>query len=135
MKQSEFETFLLALENVESTENFGYLFYFVGDDHRLPFATIGQADNDFDKLSNLDREGVFRLNMGVRKDTFMQLELPSESDSDYTALNVFMPHPHYAKQNFICILNPAGENIARSKELLEEAHALATIRFKRSQNT
>ena len=36
--------------------------------HRLPFATIVTKDyGDFDRASNLNRPGVFRLNIGVSK--------------------------------------------------------------------
>src|SRR5262249_44735755 len=38
--------------------------------HRMPFATIVTKDyGDFDRASNLNRPGVFRLNIGVSKDT------------------------------------------------------------------
>jgi hypothetical protein len=30
------------------------------------FATLVSADNKYDRISNLDRPGVFRLNLGVR---------------------------------------------------------------------
>ena len=36
MTQAEVEAFVAELENVQRAENFGYSFFFVGDDHRLP---------------------------------------------------------------------------------------------------
>jgi hypothetical protein len=41
------------------------------DTRRFPFATIVTKDyGDFDNASRLDRPGVFRLNIGVSKETF-----------------------------------------------------------------
>ncbi|MFN8444964.1 MAG: DUF6194 family protein [Caldilineaceae bacterium] len=132
MNQPELETFISSLENVQQEENFGYLFYFVGDDHRLSFVTIANSDNEYDKVSNLNREDVFRLNIGVSKETFQQLiGKSSEEAIDYTQLNVFLPHPEYARQHFVCILNPSGENVEVTKKLIGEAHAIATARYQR----
>ena len=58
---------------VETTDAFGYTFFFYGSDHVLPFATMVAADNEYDRVSNLDRPGVFRLNIGVSKQTFQSL--------------------------------------------------------------
>ena len=133
MTQTEFETYVSELDNVQREENFGYSFFFVGDDHRLPFVTFANTDNDYDNVSHLNREGVFRINIGVSRETFKNL-VGNRSDVDYTALNVFLPHPDYAKQNFICILSPGGENVEATKRLIEEAHALATVRDQRKQH-
>jgi hypothetical protein len=132
MNLSELEAYIETLENVEREENFGYNFFFVGDDHRLAFVTIGHSDNEFDRVSNLDREGIFRVNIGVRKATFDALIGDYDvEDVDYSMLDVFMPHPHYAKQNFICILNPSHENADATQELILEAHSIAAARLKR----
>lgn len=132
MNASQVEAYLLELEAVQWVENFGYTFFFVGDDHRLPFVTIGYADNEFDSISRLDREDVFRINIGVSRQTYDSLVGNSSAEAvDYSALNVFLPHPHYAKQNFICILNPTGENVGITKELILEAHSIAATRFQK----
>ena len=132
MNPSEVEAFVSQMENVEREENFGYTFFFAGDDHRLPFVSMSDSDNDYDSVSNLNREGVFRVNLGVSKATFDSLLGDSASDSiDYTALNVFLPHPDYAKQHFVCILNPSGENAEVTKKLMVEAHAIAAARLER----
>ncbi len=132
MNQSEVVAFVESLENVEREENFGYIFYFVGDDHRLSFVTIAQSDNEYDSISNLNREGVFRINIGVSRKTFDDLVGGMASEAvDYTALDMFLPHPEYAKQNFICILSPSPQKEDRTKELLVEAHSIATARLQR----
>ena len=133
MNQAAFETFVANLENVQRDENFGYSFFFVGDDHRLPFVTFANSDNEYDKVSNLDREGVFRINIGVSKATFNELVGQSgvEAAIDYSVLNHFLPHPDYARQHFICILNPSGPNLDTTKQLIQEAHAIAAARLQR----
>ncbi|HVU09815.1 MAG TPA: DUF6194 family protein [Phototrophicaceae bacterium] len=132
MSQAEWEAFIAGLDKVEREENYGYSFFFVGADHRLGFVTIANSDNDYDRVSNLDRDGVFRLNIGLSRDSFDELVGSVDpANVDYTALNVVMPHPEYAKQNFICILNPSGDNEALTKELIVEAHEIAARRIGR----
>lgn len=132
MNQLAWEEFVANMENVQREENFGYIFFFVGDDHRLPFVTIGHSDNEFDKVSNLNREGVFRINIGVSKETFESvLADPNVENVDYSVLDVFLPHPHYSKQNFVCILNPTQENVEVTKRLMVEAHSIAASRLQR----
>ena len=93
MNQTEVEKFIAGMENVQREENFGYVFFFVGDDHRLPFVTIANSDNDYDNVSNLGREGVFRINIGISKDTFQNLIVKSNEELiDYSVLNTFLPH-------------------------------------------
>ena len=132
MKQADFEAYVMELPNVQREENFGYSFFFVGDDRRLPFVTIAASDNEYDNVSNLNREGVFRINIGVSKETFDLLVAdPLDGDIDYSALNVFLPHPHYSRQHFVCILNPAGDNAEKTKQLIAEAHSIAEQRLER----
>ena len=132
MNQAEVEAFVAELENVQREEAFGYLFFFVGDDHLLPFVTIANSDQDNDNVSNLSREGVLRINIGISKKTFKNLIAePGAEPIDYSMLNVFLPHPDYSMQNFICILNPSGENIETTKKLIVEAHSIAAVRLQR----
>ena len=129
MNQSEVEAFVAKLDNVQQEENFGYIFFFVGDDHRLPFVSIGHSDNDFDTVSNLNREGVFRINIGVSKETYESLLAETDSENvDYSVLDLFLPHPHYSKQHFVCILNPSQKNAEVTRQLMVEAHSISTSR-------
>ena len=132
MNQSEVEQFVSTLDNVQREENYGYAFFFVGEDHRVPFVSISDSDNAYDTVSNLNREGVFRINIGVSSETFDSLVGHSSAENiDYSALNVFLPHPEYAKQHFVCILNPAQDNVETTKKLIVEAHSIATARLQR----
>ena len=68
------------------------------------------------------RAGVFRLNIGVSKATFERL-VGSMTDPDYAAFGVVLPHPTYAKQLWISILNPSDETFREVvMPLLDEAH-------------
>jgi Family of unknown function (DUF6194) len=135
MTQGEFEAFTTGLETVQREENFGYSMFFVGEDHRLPFVTFANSDHDFDKVSNLSRHGVFRINIGVSKDTFKNLTAGTSSKPvDYSVLGTFLPHPDYAKQHWVCILSPSGENVETTKKLILEAHSIAAARIQRRAN-
>ena len=50
--------------------------------------------------------GVFRLNIGVGKDTFLRL-VGDQAEPDYVSLDQVFPHPDYAAQRWISILNPS----------------------------
>lgn len=119
---------------VETSANFGYTFFFYESDHMLPFATMAAADNEYDRVSNLDRPGVFRLNIGVSRQTFQSLFGTAKVDVsqyDFTALDVIMPHPDYAPQHFICVLSPGQATFAQVRDLLAEAYAIAEQRNSR----
>jgi hypothetical protein len=129
MTAEEITSYLLtSFEDVHQTENFGYLFFFVGEDRRLPFVTIASQDNEYEKVSDLSRPGVFRVNVGVKKETFQDLFPTVDEATDYTVLDRFLPHPDYAAQFWICILSPGPESVDRLKSYIEEAYGLAKIR-------
>ena len=138
MSQADVEAFVSSLPHVQQSENYGYKFFFYGDDHLVPFVTVAASDNEHDDVSNLDRDGVFRINIGVSRETFGKLfeqqNAAKPQDIDYTILNVLLPHPHYAAQRFICILNPEGDNVEATKRLMTEAHALAEARARRKKS-
>lgn len=119
---------------VETTTNYGYTFFFYGSDHRLPFATLASTGNEYERISNLDRPGVYRLNLGVSQQTFESLFGTAKVDVsryDFTALDVIMPHPDYAKQHFICVLAPSEATFERIRPLLAEAYEIAVQRATR----
>lgn len=123
-----------SFPDVETTEAYGYTFFFYGDDHMLPFATIAAADNEHDRVSKLDRPEVFRVNIGVGKQTFQTLFGAGGwrvEEYDFTALDTLMPHPEYAAQSFICVLNPGPATAERVRSLLAEAYERAVQRYRR----
>jgi hypothetical protein len=124
--------------DVETTENFGYTFFFYREDHLLPFATIASTDNEYETISNLSRPDVFRLNVGVSPETFRSLfgaQPVDPSRYDFTALDTILPHPDYAPQFFVCVVNP-GENTFRTmRPMIAEAYEIAVKRYGKKANT
>jgi hypothetical protein len=124
---------------VESTDAFGYTMFFYRSDRTLPFATLISSDSDHDHVSNLDRPGVFRLNIWVSRQTFESLFGTAKVDLnnyDFTALDAVLPHPHYAQQSFICVLSPSEATFEeRIRALLAEAYEIAVRRSNRRNKT
>ena len=105
------------------------------ESRRFPFATIVTQDyGDFDNASMLDRPGVFRLNIGVSKETFAKL-FGTETDHDFTALDRLMPHPVYGRNHFVCVLNPSDSTFNAIAPLLHEAYEIAVKRARRDRST
>lgn len=112
-------------------------------DRRFPFATIVTGDYDgFDTASDLDRPGVFRLNVAVGRDSYRDLlgHLPAahadhQGDFDYAATDRLLPHPVYAAQGWVSILNPGDATSARARFLLADARTLAAERHERRSST
>ncbi len=107
--------------------------------NEIYFASLKSADDDYDNASNLNREGAFRLNIGVGKETFFRLfeSRPArpgpaaEFDAayDFTAADTLMPHPVYGRQYWVCVVNPSAEMFARLQPLLAEAYELAVGKY------
>ena len=135
MNESAIEDYITnTFPGVETSTNYGYTFYFYGSDRMLPFATQISSDNEYDRISNLDRMGVYRLNIGVSRKTFDSLFGKAKidiADYDFTALDAIMPHPEYWKQNFVCVLSPGDASLEQVKALLAEAYDMAVRRDKR----
>jgi hypothetical protein len=92
--------------------------------HFPNFATIVTTDeHDMGSPSNLSaRPDVFRLNIGVGRETFDRL-VGSIAEPDYAALDRLLPHPVYARQHYISILNPSEATFRDVViPLLAEAH-------------
>ena len=123
-----------TFENVETAVNMGYTFFFYRDDHMHAFATIASTGNEYERISNLDRPGVYRLNIGVRRETFKSLFGTNKinvSDYDFTALDTIMPHPDYSSQFFLCVLSPSQATFERIRPMLAEAYDVAMKRYNR----
>ncbi|WP_295982795.1 DUF6194 family protein [uncultured Variovorax sp.] len=103
-------------------------FFFHDGDDKFPFATIVTKDDEFDNASKLDRPGMFRLNLGVGKETFRALFGEQPAAPDYSTLDTLMPHPLYAKMYWVSVINPSAKTFERVKPLIAEALSLARSR-------
>ncbi len=101
--------------------------------------TVKEKDGDNDKASNLNRDGIFRVNIGLRKPTFQKMfgKIPSrpsaggvvEMNYDFTALDTILPHPVYAWMGWISVLNPSPQTFEQMKPLIQEAYEFSKEKF------
>lgn len=118
-------------------EHEGDYFYYadkslVGSSTVKPFATLVTKDNEYDNASKLDREGVFRFNLGLNKpdfDSLISVQAPSrdfgsylQTDIDFTTQDQIIPHPIYGTVNRISVLNPSEEMINKLKPYIEKGY-------------
>ena len=111
-------------------EAMGATFFSLDEKHWPNFATIVTTDeHDEGAPSDLARPGAFRLNIGVGRATFERL-VGSMEAPDYAAYDRLLPHPVYAKQLWISILNPSDGTFRDVVlPLVAEAHdRLAAVR-------
>ncbi len=128
------EYIVKTFPNVETTANLGYTFFFYREERIHAFATIASTGNEYEQVSRLDRPGVFRLNIGVSRETFKSLFGTNKinvSDYDFTVLDTLLPHPDYSEQSFICVLSPRDATFEKIRPLLAEAYEIAIRRFNR----
>jgi len=144
---------MLATEIVTKIENkfagvmpkssWGETSLFYNPESLLPngvyFCTIKEKDGENDKASNLDREGIYRLSIGISKESYHALfgqkpKRPSkgaiiDTGHDFTQCNVLMPHPIYGWMSWVQILNPSESTFKDILPLVTEAHANAVNKF------
>jgi hypothetical protein len=135
-------------ENAAPAAAWGDTFFFYDPDgstaenQRLPFATLVIHDYaGWDAESRLDRDGIFRVNIAIGRSGFEQLvgHAPKEhaahhDEVDYAATDVLLPHPIYASQGWVSILNPAEGTSMQLRELLDHAYSLAARRHMRKRD-
>ncbi|HEY3750848.1 MAG TPA: DUF6194 family protein [Pseudonocardiaceae bacterium] len=118
-----------------------FFYYDPEDDEanrQMPFATIVTNDYDgFDTASKLNRPGVFRLNIAVGRSVFQAVlgyppaaHAEHHGDIDYTAVDHVLPHPVYATQGWMSVLNPGAVTEEQVRTLLTGAHARAVARHR-----
>ncbi|MEV0697274.1 DUF6194 family protein [Saccharopolyspora sp. NPDC050389] len=129
-----------TFDGVRAVENAGDTFFVhdpdgdLPDDRWMPFATIVTGDN-YDTVSDLDHPGAYRINIGLTKDSFTARFGPAPTardergvlatEFDYAARDQVLPHPHYASQYWVCVVNPGPETTGEVRRLLDEAHDFA----------
>jgi hypothetical protein len=133
-------------EHVVAVEKDGDTFFTVDPSGRppdgawMPFATVVTGDR-YDRASHLERVGTYRLNIGLGKATYTGLfgAPPRQRDADrvldtgfdYAAEDRLMPHPYYASQYWVCVVDPSDATFEEVEPLLAEAHALAARKAER----
>lgn len=102
----------------------------------FPFATIVTQDQpDFDELSRLDRAGAFRVNIQVGRERAAELLGRASAgsdieDVDFAEADRLLPHPVYAPQGYVSVVNPGDETAELVHQLLREAHTRSRARLR-----
>jgi len=117
---------IASAENGAPASAWGDSFFFYDpdgtQDQKLPFATIVTRDTpDWDEVSDLDRPGAFRVNLAVGREGVP----PYEPETDFSIADVLLPHPHYAPQGWIAIVNPGPVMSPSLATLAAAAHSRA----------
>jgi hypothetical protein len=144
MKRYICETF----DGVSAVDSSGdtFFLYDPGGDlpaqRQFPFVTIVTGDH-YDSVSRLNRPATYRLNIGLTKATYaasfgtapMQRSTDDVLDTgyDYAAVDTIMPHPIYASQHWVCVVNPGEATLVTVRMLLAEAHRFAARRYANHQ--
>lgn len=128
---------------VVARTNWGERALFYDPDGRLPLGvyvlSFKEQDGPHDKVSKLNREGVYRLNLGVTRETYTDLfgPIPArpragmiiDSGHDFSTLDTIMPHPVYGWMAWICVLCPSRATFERLKPLIRQGVALAEEKY------
>lgn len=142
------EVLKYCLENLEGTvlvESWGERGVYYNPDNILKrgvyILTVKEKDGDNDKSSNLNREKIYRVNLGVRKTTFIEKfdfipKRPAKGcivdmNYDFSTTDKILPHPVYAWMGWICSLNPSEKTFEELKPLIQEAYDYAKEKFKK----
>ncbi|WUJ69927.1 DUF6194 family protein [Kribbella soli] len=147
MTIDELDRMIRAYDGVRVLEAQDDLFYLydpaadLPPERQQPFATIVTGDH-YEKVSRLDEPDAWRLNIGLTKATYTSLlgPVPTERDADwvldsghdYTARNTLMPHPFYASQYWVAIVNPV--ELEPLTSLLDEAYEFAARKYANHQS-
>jgi len=105
-------------------EAMGATFFSLDESSWPNYATIVTTDeHDMGASSRLtERDGAFRLNLGVGKATFERL-VGGAAEPDYAVVDTILPHPVYARQRWISIVNPSDATFRDVvMPLIDEAH-------------
>jgi hypothetical protein len=134
-----------TLPDVVATAGWGETSYFFNPGLQFKrgtyFATIKEKDGDNDRASQLDRPGIWRLNIGIRKATFLSIfnAVPGrpakgraiEGQWDFTATDLIAPHPIYGWMGWIAVVSPSETTWQSCIPLIKDAHGRATDAFEK----
>ena len=141
--QAIIETLLQRYPGTVHREKWGEssIFYNPGGllPHGVYFCTIKHKDGPNDRASLLDREGVYRLNIGVGKAWYVEHfgDCPKRPEAggviatqhDFTLLDEVMPHPVYGWMSWVAVLNPSRKTFDSLLPAMDEAYHLAKDKF------
>lgn len=106
------------------------------------FGSVKEQDGPNDRRSELSRDGIYRLALGITPASFRDLfgDIPPRPAKggvvaldgfEVARVNELTPHPVYAWMSWVQILSPTDERFASLRPLLDEALELAKERWAR----
>ncbi|KUP04524.1 hypothetical protein Q73_15475 [Bacillus coahuilensis m2-6] len=139
-----------VLQSYEGTvrhPNWGELGIFYNPEDKLTkgvyILTIKLKDGPNDQASNLNSDGVYRLNVAIEKDTFVKKfgSIPKrplagqtiEMDVNFAATDEIIPHPVYGWMSWISVINPSEQTFEQLKALIDEGYHLAVTKYKKKK--
>lgn len=149
MKASEVKRYICTtFGGVKAVDGSGDTFFMYAPDgdlpaeRQIPFVTIVTGDH-YDSVSELDRPGAYRLNIGLTRATYAAWfgTAPAQGDAngvldtgfDYALVDTVIPHPIYASQHWVCVVNPGEATWETVQTLLAEAHRFAARKYANHQ--
>ncbi|GAB0107315.1 hypothetical protein JMUB6875_63090 [Nocardia sp. JMUB6875] len=104
-----------------------------------PFATIVTKDYPDDTASDLNRPGVFRLNISAGKAAFIDTlgHTPrdtAEHPADASRTDTWIAHPVYSSAAWLSVVNPSTNTETAVERLLSLAHERARAAYNRSNS-
>lgn len=115
----------------------GDLFFYYAPDGQVPqttqpFATVVTKDYPGDEACDLDREGVFRVNVHAGKSAVDAVSAECDLESvDLAALDQVVVHPVYGTMGWLAVVAPGPSTTERLTALLRAAHGDAKARYDR----
>jgi len=129
--------------------NWGELGLFYNPEEKLKIGiylmTFKEKDGEHDSASKLDRGGLYRLNLGISKETFIKIfgtipkrprageVITMDIEFDFTKIDTIMPHPVYGWMSWISVINPSQKTFEMLKPLIAEGYKLAVEKYKRKK--
>ncbi|GAB5476089.1 MAG: DUF6194 family protein [Maribacter sp.] len=121
--------------------------FFYNPDYSLKkgiyFTTIKESDGPNDKASDLNRDNIYRISIGIGKNDYEKLFGPKPKRPakggvvdiafDFTQKGVLMPHPVYAWMGWVAFNNPTTKDLGTIEKLLDISYQNSKIKFSKKK--
>ena len=146
MTAQELEIWILDnYEDIIVTDAYRERSFFYNPSRLLPkgiyFTTLKESDGPNDKASDLNRNEVYRISLGIGKREYEKLFGPTpkraskgdvvDIDFDFTVLQILMPHPVYAWMGWVAMNSPSKNQLEILKRLLDISYENVHKKFEK----
>lgn len=137
------DTITKQFSGLKVDRNWGEIGLFYNPDNLLKkgiyLLTFKEKNGANDQSSNLDRDGFYRLNLGISKKSFIELfgSIPKrppaggviDMNFDFSQTDTIVPHPIYGWMAWICVVNPTEISFKKILPLIEEGYNLSLKKY------